>query len=111
MSFECSFCKQSVDEGNVMVDSDAFGRDHITWLKVVCKECTCKLDDSKRGDRHHNLWELHWVSENSLHLLAGVLSDLINPKQMKWSEQAVNDFYGLLVTAHPKLAKDPIEVP
>lgn len=113
MSFKCAHCGKQVTDANVMVDEAEFSKNQINKLIVVCKPCTNKYDGAKQKPALHNLWELGWFDRFPLHLVGGVLGDLVGGSAglYKWSPEAVNDFYRLLVAAHPKLSKDPMGIP
>lgn len=110
MPFKCDICRATMTDGNVLVDEEDYSKkDEINWLAVSCRECTAALERRRVGEKLHNLWELAWIRNNSLWLLAPVLAGLIEGKPKKWSGAAVGQFYKLLVTAHPKAAEDPID--
>jgi len=51
-----------------------FEEREVDRLQIICKECSARLHAANADDDMHNLWELIWVRDNFVHLLATVLS-------------------------------------
>lgn len=113
MSFpKCNHCGKELKdwEGNVMVNERRLLHDNsIDSLEVICKKCTPKLGGAGTERSMHALWELRYIKNNFLTVLASVFADLTqeNPSH-KWSKEAVNDFWRLGVKAFPDQAKELI---
>lgn len=99
----CSSCGKTLKDwhGNVMVDS-ATWPERTEWIKIICKDCTGKLDDAGVGQQYHNLWELRWLKDKaSLYgeiecLLDNVTLPVGHPSRTEWSRQALGDVLRLV---------------
>lgn len=102
--FTCTQCKQLVDDASVMINDDYFHAG-IQWARVVCKPCTRALDGDTNGQRMHNMWEVGWIAESPISVMASVIHDLSEGRQ-KWSKQALDDVCKIVSEAHPELSNE-----
>lgn len=109
---KCGVCKDELEDwqGNIMVPEGDFSAGKISKVWVVCKECTKILDQKGVGQKWHQLWELHWLKENTIHHLGWMMADLVDEEPIfTWDKEAVKAVYLLAALAHPELSRGSIE--
>jgi len=86
-----------------------FEEREVDRLQIICKECSARLHAANADDDMHNLWELIWVRDNFVHLLATVLSAQMSDSSQTWADAALADFCTLAAARFPDTATGPID--
>ena len=106
MSPTCVVCGKDLPDwqANLMVDNHAYTYEQrLDRLRVICKACSRAMIGTPDYSKYHNIWELVWVKERFVHLLGVLLFDQSSQSSLKWSDEALDDFYGLAVLRFPDL--------
>ena len=112
MEPKCSVCGEELEDwqGNVLVPDSDFEAGIISKIRVVCKPCTRRLDEKRVGEEWHNIWELHWLKESTIHYLCQVMSSFVDERPMfTWEKDAVEAVCRLAALAHPDSSRSGTE--
>lgn len=90
-----------------MVDKKAYVMaDEVPNLVVWCITCTNELDPTRQM---HNLFELHWLRDSYIRILATVFNGLLGTSKKRWLKPAVDKFYEIGQIRFPEQMGDPLQ--
>jgi hypothetical protein len=103
---QCNHCGKTLYDwvGNIMVDAHEYLEYRvISDLQVICKYCTRRLDQTEKGDRYHNFWELKSIKDEPLIRMGRVLASFINGQKIDliWGTESAKKLCFLVALTQP----------